>query len=98
MTIATTIRVAEVADANAIGQLLHDFNAEFDEPTPGPHAVASVCTSCLPTTSVIADAAAGPEGPAALRFRPSLLKATLDCYLETLYVVASVAASELVGR
>jgi GNAT superfamily N-acetyltransferase len=91
MTIATTIRVAEVADADAVGQLLHDFNTEFDEPTPGPHAVAERVRKLLADdefTVVIADADAGPEGLAALRFRPSVLKATLDCYLETLYVVA----------
>ena len=28
------VRQAEVADAETIGQLLHDFNSEFDEPTP----------------------------------------------------------------
>jgi GNAT superfamily N-acetyltransferase len=91
MTIATTIRLAEVADADAVGRLLHDFNTEFDEPTPGPQAVAERVRKLLAAdelTVVIADADAGPEGLAALRFRPSLLKATLDCYLEALYVVA----------
>jgi GNAT superfamily N-acetyltransferase len=90
MTIATTIRLAEVADADAVGRLLHDFNTEFDEPTPGPQAVAERVRKLLAAdelTVVIADADAGPEGLAALRFRPSLLKATLDCYLEALYVV-----------
>jgi GNAT superfamily N-acetyltransferase len=95
MTIATTIRLAEVADADAVGRLLHDFNTEFDEPTPDPQAVAERVRRLLADdelTVVIADADAdadaGPEGLAVLRFRPSLLKATLDCYLEALYVVA----------
>jgi hypothetical protein len=29
------IRPADVTDAETIGQLLHDFNREFDEPTRG---------------------------------------------------------------
>jgi GNAT superfamily N-acetyltransferase len=93
MTIAKTIRLAEVADADVVGRLLYDFNTEFDEPTPGPQAVAERVRRLLADdelTVVIAeaDADAGPEGLAVLRFRPSLLKATLDSYLEALYVVA----------
>ena len=34
------VRCADGADAGDVGRLLHDFNAEFDEPTPGPEAVA----------------------------------------------------------
>jgi len=34
------VRRAEVADVEAIGRLLHDFNSEFDEPTPGASAIA----------------------------------------------------------
>ena len=34
------VRRAERADAEKVGRLLHDFNSEFDEPTPGPAALA----------------------------------------------------------
>ena len=34
------VRYASAADANAIGQLLHTFNREYDEPTPGPSVLA----------------------------------------------------------
>ena len=34
------VRCASAADANAIGQLLHDFNREYDEATPGPSVLA----------------------------------------------------------
>jgi hypothetical protein len=33
---AVGVRRAEPADADAIGRLLHDFNREFDDPTPDP--------------------------------------------------------------
>ncbi len=29
------------ADAAAIGRLLHDFNTEYDDPTPGPDKLAA---------------------------------------------------------
>ena len=32
------IRHAEPADAPAIARMLHDFNVEFDEPTPAAKA------------------------------------------------------------
>ncbi len=34
------VRLATAADAQAIGQLLHDFNREFDDPTPAPGRLA----------------------------------------------------------
>ena len=34
------IRRATSADAGVIGQLLHDFNQEYDDPTPGPVVLA----------------------------------------------------------
>jgi GNAT superfamily N-acetyltransferase len=89
MTITATVRLADVTDADAIGELLHDFNTEFDEPTPGPQAVSErVCTLLADGEITVLLAGAGPDGLAVLRFRPSLWKATLDSYLEELYVVA----------
>src|SRR4051812_3971910 len=37
---AVAIREADLDDCDAIGRLLHDFNREFDEATPGPRALA----------------------------------------------------------
>jgi hypothetical protein len=34
------VRRATAADVAAIGQLLHDFNREYDDPTPGPAVLA----------------------------------------------------------
>ncbi|MDQ3632295.1 MAG: GNAT family N-acetyltransferase [Actinomycetota bacterium] len=82
-----TVRRAEVADAEAIGQLLHDFNSEFDDPTPGPRAVAKRVRQLLADGEItILLGGAEPQGLAVLRFRPALWTEALDCYLEELYV------------
>ena len=81
------VRRAELADADAVGQLLHDFNREFDEPTPGPRAVADRARALLAANEMAALlGGAGPDGVAVLRFRPSLWSEGLECYLEELYV------------
>jgi len=35
------VRLAQPADADMVGQLLHDFNTEFGDPTPGPVRLAA---------------------------------------------------------
>jgi GNAT superfamily N-acetyltransferase len=84
-----TVRPAEDADAEAIGRLLHDFNSEFDDPTPGPRALAERIRELLAggETKVLL-AGDGPDGVAVLRFRPSIWSKALECYLAELYVVA----------
>lgn len=84
----SAVRRAEVADAEAIGRLLHDFNSEFDEPTPGPIALAERVRALLAAgeTAVLLGGA-GPHGLAVLRFRPSIWTEGLECYLAELYVV-----------
>jgi ribosomal protein S18 acetylase RimI-like enzyme len=81
------IRSAEMADAGAIGQLLHDFNSEFDEPTPGPSALADRIRQLLDggDTKVLLGGS-GPDGLAVLRFRPAIWTDALECYLAELYV------------
>jgi ribosomal protein S18 acetylase RimI-like enzyme len=83
-----SVRLAGSRDAAEIGRLLHDFNAEYDEPTPGPEAVAKRIGELLESGDVtVLLSGDGPDGLAVLRFRPSLWSETLDCYLEELYVV-----------
>jgi GNAT superfamily N-acetyltransferase len=83
-----TIRRGEVTDAETIGRLLHDFNSEFADPTPGPRAVAERVRKLLPADEItVLLGGSGPHGLAVLRFRPALWKDALDCYLEELYVV-----------
>jgi len=82
------VRLAEVADAETIGQLLHDFNREFDYPTPGPRGFAERVRQLLPAGEItVLLGGAPPQGLAVLRFRPALWRDALDCYLEELYVV-----------
>jgi ribosomal protein S18 acetylase RimI-like enzyme len=82
------VRRAELADAEAIGQLLHDFNSEFGEPTPGPRALAERVRQLLPAGEItVLLGGSKPHGLAVLRFRPAIWTEALDCYLEELYVV-----------
>ncbi len=83
-----TVSRAEVGDAPAIGRLLHDFNTEFDAPTPGSRALARRVRQLLADGEVtILLGGTEPQGLAVLRFRPALWAEALDCYLEELYVV-----------
>jgi ribosomal protein S18 acetylase RimI-like enzyme len=82
------IRRGEIADAETIGQLLHDFNSEFDEPTPGPRRLAERVRELLTTEQItVVLGGTGPDGLAVLRFRPSIWTEALECYLAELYVV-----------
>jgi ribosomal protein S18 acetylase RimI-like enzyme len=81
-------RLAEIADAAAIGRLLHDFNAEYDEFSPGPEALERRMRELLETREITVLLEGDPaEGFALLRFRPALATETLECYLQELYVV-----------
>ncbi len=82
------MRRGEVADAEAIGRLLHEFNSEFDEPTPGPGPLASRVRELLPAGEItVLLGGTGPDGIAVLRFRADIWTQGLECYLAELYVV-----------
>jgi ribosomal protein S18 acetylase RimI-like enzyme len=82
------VRRAELADAEAVGRLMHDFNAEFDEPTPGPERIAERIRELLAGgDTAILLAGSGPDGLAILRFRLAITTPGLECYLAELYVV-----------
>jgi ribosomal protein S18 acetylase RimI-like enzyme len=80
-----SVRIAQPADAEAIGRLLHDFNTEYDDPSPGPDKIAARLRQLRDTKVLLAGE--GPDGLALLRFRPSLWTDGLECYLAELYVV-----------
>jgi ribosomal protein S18 acetylase RimI-like enzyme len=83
-----SVRRADVADAEDIGRLLHDFNTEFDDITPGQSALAERMRQLMDSgeTAVLL-AGDGPDGLAVLRFRPAIWTDKLECYLAELYVV-----------
>ena len=82
------VRRATAADVSVIGQLLHDFNREYDDATPGPVVLAERVGRLLGSDeTVILLGGRGPDGLAVLRFRPSFWSAGLECYLAELYVV-----------
>ena len=82
------VRRAERADAEEVGRLLDDFNSEFDEPTPGPAALAERTRQLLDAgDTVVLLAGDGPDGLAVLRLRLGIWTEGLECYLAELYVV-----------
>jgi ribosomal protein S18 acetylase RimI-like enzyme len=82
-----TVRIATSADAETVGQLLHDFNTEYDDVTPGPVAIAARVRELLAgADTTILLAGSGPDGLAVLRFRLAIFTAGLECYLAELYV------------
>ena len=90
----TAVRRATRDDAPAVGQLLHDFNREYDEPTPTPTEMAERMAELMEredeTIVLLADGPSGPGSPdglAVLRFRPSIWSRALECYLAELYVI-----------
>lgn len=85
---AGEIRRASAKDAAAIGELLHRFNSEYGDATPGPEAVASRMSELIESgDSEVLLAEPGPDGIAVLRFRPAIWSSGLESYLAELYVV-----------
>jgi ribosomal protein S18 acetylase RimI-like enzyme len=87
----TAVRRATRDDAPAVGQLLHDFNREYDEPAPAPAAIAERIAELVDggdeTIVLLADGSAGPDGLAVLRLRPNLWSRAQECHLAELYVI-----------
>lgn len=82
------VRRGELADAEAIGRLLHDFNSEFDDVTPGSRKLAERVRELLAEGQItVLVGGTGPDGLAVLRFRPGIWTQALECYLAELYVV-----------
>jgi len=82
------IRGAGVEDASDVAQLLHDFNTEYDDPTPAVPVLAERVAELLAEEAIVVLLAdRPPTGLAALRIRPSLWSQAADAYLEELYVI-----------
>ena len=84
----TATRLATPDDAEAVAQMLHDFNVEFDTPTPGVTFLIERCRELIDaeeTTIVLGGDP--PLGLGVLFFRPSLYSRGFEAYLAELYVV-----------
>lgn len=82
------IRRASAGDAAAVAQLLHDFNTEYEDFTPGVPTLTERLEELLADgTITVLLAGDPPTGFALFRLRPSLWAKAGDAYLEELYVV-----------
>jgi GNAT superfamily N-acetyltransferase len=82
------IRRAAERDASAVAQLLHDFNSEYEDYTPGVPALTERLGEFLADNTIVVLLAGNPpKGFALFRIRPSLSAKAGDAYLEELYVV-----------
>jgi ribosomal protein S18 acetylase RimI-like enzyme len=82
------VRRATPGDAAAVARLLHDFNTEFDDPTPGVPTLTARAREMLAAGEIVVLLAGeGPEGLSQFRFLRSVWSDALDVYLEELYVV-----------
>jgi ribosomal protein S18 acetylase RimI-like enzyme len=82
------IRRAGVGDAGDVARLLHDFNTEYDDPTPAVPVLAERVGELLAARAIVVLLASqSAAGLAVLRLKPSLWSQAADAYLEELYVV-----------
>jgi ribosomal protein S18 acetylase RimI-like enzyme len=95
---ASEVRVADASDprdVSAAARLLHDFNVEFDSPTPPVTDLAVRVGKLIGAGDTVVLLVSGssedeqPAGVGVLRFRMALWSAGLESYLAELYVVPS---------
>ena len=92
------VRRAMPEDAADVARLLHDFNTEFSDPTPGlPTLTERVGEMLAKGELTVLLAGEGPDGLAQLRFLPSIWTGAPSCYLEELYV-APARRGQGIGR
>ena len=81
------VRPGTVEDAPTIARLLHDFNTEFGDFTPGVAALAEHAARLLDEGEMtVLLGGEGPDGLALLRLRPSVWTGGPEAYLQELYV------------
>jgi ribosomal protein S18 acetylase RimI-like enzyme len=89
--VETVTRTSDVAVGEA-ARLLHDFNLEYDEPSPPPDELAARLSELLEDDRfvvLLGRAREGGEavGVAVVRLQPSVWSRALEAYLAELYVV-----------
>lgn len=87
----TSIRRAGTEDAAAIARLLHDFNSEYSEPTPGVEALTGYSRQLLAAGEMtVLLAGEGPDGLSLIRFRTSVWTGGPEAHLQEFYVVPAL--------
>jgi GNAT superfamily N-acetyltransferase len=82
------LRLATVDDAFDVGRLLHDFNTEFETPTPGPDVLSARLRVLLGSTGTFAIVAGRPAVAVALvTLRSNVWYDGSVALLDELYVV-----------
>jgi GNAT superfamily N-acetyltransferase len=82
------VREATVEDAASMARLLHDFNTEYEEETPGVDELTRHVRRMLSGGEMtVLLGGEGPDGLALLRFRPSVWTEQSEACLQELYVV-----------
>ncbi len=92
-----SIRRATPDDAGDVARLLHDFNTEFGDPTPGVAVLTQRLEEQLARDDVAALLAA-EDGLALITFRPTVWDAGPVALLEELYVVPEKRGERTVGE
>lgn len=81
------VRLAGVGDADEVARLLHDFNCEFDTPSPGVPALGERLRGLLAGEATVAILAGAPAvGVALVTLRPNVWYAGPVALLDELYV------------
>jgi GNAT superfamily N-acetyltransferase len=81
------MREATLGDLAEVGRMLHAFNVEYDDVTPGPEVIAQRLAPLMQSGELaVLLTGDGPDGLAVLRFRPAIWITGLECYLAELYV------------
>jgi ribosomal protein S18 acetylase RimI-like enzyme len=91
-----------VDDADDVARLLHDFNTEFDWPSPGPGVLADRLRALLPgeeTFAIVAGVAGAPPVALALvTLRPNVWYDGRVALLDELYVVPELRSRGIGSR
>ena len=81
------MRRATPEDAETVARLLHDFNTEYEDETPGVAVLTKRVGALIEQGRILVLLGGeGPDGLAQLQFRYSVWSGALDAYLEELYV------------